>query len=227
MAIFRPGALIGGISGALGGVTFSNSRGSRVVRHRPAVKGGNAPRHGQAQAAFRYAQSAWATLTDQQRTSWRTYAPQAPVTNRLGEQHALSGFQTFVRFNIRTRMLNLPLSTTPTSSHDHPAPTSLQITSGIADGIEIKLLPDVISPIYLIFLYGAMRMSLTPPTAYSNWRLLDVKFVAGDLFTPITADWETAWTLPELGQPIGIRVDSYTRDMRISSSLVQTATTTA
>lgn len=227
MAIFRPGALIGGISGAIGGVVFSNNRGSRVVRHRPAVKGGRAPRHGPAQAKFRAAQSAWATLDEIERAAWRTFATQVPTTNRLGEQHALSAFQVFVRFNIRSQMFGLGISDDPITSHVHPIPETLTITSGVASGITMLLSPDVGAPLYNILIYGAMNMSLTVPQSYSNWRLIGVQLQLGDSPVSITAIWETAWTLPLLNQPIAIRADSYTRHMQPSSSIITTATTVA
>lgn len=106
MAIYRPGPLVGAISGAVGGAVFVNAKGSKVVRHRPRARPPRTPTRtqtlgdGNAQSYQASIAQLWQTLTDKQRQTWGVTALQFPETNRLGQTRPLSGFQFFVRENV-------------------------------------------------------------------------------------------------------------------------------
>lgn len=97
MAIFRPGPLVGGISGSLGGVTFVTSRTRQVVRKRPAkINQQTGPQL--AARNFHVAmQRAWQDFSQSTRDAYNAIAPTIPYIDRLGVTRYYSGVQLFMK----------------------------------------------------------------------------------------------------------------------------------
>lgn len=91
------GALLGSMSGSMGGLTASRNRGGQYFRQRvipidPATSKQNAVRGYLASAVV-----AWTSvLTAAQRTAWATYAANTPRTGPLGNEVILTGQQAFI-----------------------------------------------------------------------------------------------------------------------------------
>jgi len=99
MAIARLGAIVAGIAGSLGEVTFANARGALVLRKRQWP-----PSHSTAATTTRkhaYSQiwRAYRALTDAQRASWTNGAASLPRTNRLGQSRPWSPWHLFYYAN--------------------------------------------------------------------------------------------------------------------------------
>ena len=101
MAIFTPGAVIGQISGRVGGYVFSRNRGGSYVRN------GSVPSTVVTEKALLYksylaaASQYWTSLTDAERLSWTVWAQSKTSTNRLGRSISLNGQNWFVSLNSR------------------------------------------------------------------------------------------------------------------------------
>lgn len=95
MAIFRPGGVVGSVSGKVGGFVYVNGRSGPVVRR----VGVRVPAQSAAAIAARgmpgRVAAAWNALTDSQRLAWRTVAAQLKFPNRLGVLRQISGFQLY------------------------------------------------------------------------------------------------------------------------------------
>lgn len=114
MALIRPGAVVGQVSGRIGGVVFARNRGGAYVRNGPAPVQPRTIYQQTVRNALSQASSAWDGLTDDQRQAWSEWAKLNPVKNRIGESVTLQGNAAFVQLNSRLVMLGItPVATTP------------------------------------------------------------------------------------------------------------------
>ena len=103
-------------SGSIGGSTFSHNRFGMYVRARRVPVNPNTTFQQSQRDAFSQASALWRTLTGAQRAGWEAYAAATPVTNSLGQQTYLSGFQQFTATNALGQRLGFsPLLAAPAS----------------------------------------------------------------------------------------------------------------
>lgn len=129
MAIFTPGAVVGQISGRIGGNIFSHNRGGMYIRN------GSVPVSVQTEKALHYkailsaASQAWTSLSESNRAAWTTFAQSKTVTNRLGRSVSLTAQNWFIKLNSRLMAaLETPIDLPPTG--DAPAtvvPTDFEV----------------------------------------------------------------------------------------------------
>lgn len=128
----------GQLSGSVGGVVASHNKGGQYLRNRSIPVNPNSTRQQAARSAFAAYADLWKNLTAGQRSAWDSYASQTPITNRLGEQIHISGFNHYVRTNsFRAAAGAAPLSAAPTT----PGLSSLGTITSITptDGAGIVL----------------------------------------------------------------------------------------
>jgi hypothetical protein len=90
----------GDIRGSIGGKVYSRNRYGPYIRNRTKPINPNSSRQQAARNNFSDIAEHWsALLTDAERTAWNLYGASVPVTNRLGFQIYLSGFNHFLRSN--------------------------------------------------------------------------------------------------------------------------------
>ena len=99
MAIVRLGPIVGGISGALGGVVFVNSKRSLVARRPPTTRRKSSPFLARSRSRMAQLRNHWHTLTTNQQTRWSSAASQIESTNALGLSSPISGFEYFIKTN--------------------------------------------------------------------------------------------------------------------------------
>ena len=139
MAIFRPSALVGALSGRVGGAEFVIGRGAPYVRKAQHKIKHQSPSRLDAQAIYTQAVRAWENLTDTQRRTWRALAQIQPLKNRLGLPRTMTGFEAYMRSaipNIRTIGI---APTVPDEDFTSPPPTGYTFTSTDAADIEFAL----------------------------------------------------------------------------------------
>lgn len=117
MAIFRPSSIVGAISGTLNASAFVNNSRGAIVRKRPNHTKKRSPALMQHQAQFVNVQRTWRTLTEDERTSWRTTALRFPEKNRLGISRSLTGFQLYMKFNVLRAATGIALQTEPPTNY--------------------------------------------------------------------------------------------------------------
>lgn len=132
MAKITPGPLAGQISGRLGSAVFSHNRGGPYVRNGTIPTTVTSDEAVTAKARLAASSQMWKALTEAQRLSWRLFAEQNTVLDRLGHQITLSGSSMYNRFFIR--LINAgaaPLSLPPVG--DPPLPLmQLSVTAEAA-----------------------------------------------------------------------------------------------
>ncbi len=99
MAIYRPSAIVGAISGNVGGVCFVVTKAGLVARKRNVRTRNTSKRRFEVNAGFQKLRNAWRSLSEIQQTSWRQAALTFPHTNRLGLATRLTGFALFIKVN--------------------------------------------------------------------------------------------------------------------------------
>lgn len=98
-AKMTPGAIISEIRGKIAATVFARNKGGQVIRNR--ITPINRRSVGQSQQRQQLAALAaqWRGLTQPQRDSWNSAAPNFPQSDNLGQTQYLSGEQLYVRCN--------------------------------------------------------------------------------------------------------------------------------
>jgi len=111
MARIKFGSIVVEGAGSLGGHTFQNSRGGAQWRTKPI----NKKKPSLAQSLIRsynpQLQQGWRDLTDDQRSTWNTYAVSHGKFNKNGDKQPLSGHSLWMQLNFEYISNNLPLQT--------------------------------------------------------------------------------------------------------------------
>lgn len=100
MAIFTPSALIGAISGSVGGVTFQRPGSHQAIRARysrgrPATLAQSTQR-----ARYQFLNAAWETVRVSNFEAWANFARSHSFRNALGQARQPSARDAFIRFNL-------------------------------------------------------------------------------------------------------------------------------
>lgn len=115
MAVFRGSAIVGTISGRVGGTVFVTSPGGGVVRAAGVRTGAPSAAASAAQGQLVAAKAAWQSMSDSRRAAWKAFALGVVRVNRVGVAGSLSGLQAFVRYSMTN------LDGVASSSQDPPA----------------------------------------------------------------------------------------------------------
>ncbi len=210
MAIFRTGPLIGGISGSIGGVTFVNARGSKVVRFRPPKRKTEqqfriAGTPG-ARAALAITVKAWGNLSDANRINWQAAARDFNFTNRLGQSSALSGLQFFIKVNYPSALAGLIIS------DNGYLPNAPEPISSITAGADILTGYNVITQYVAhvsgtpAFFFGSLNYRDTTDTFVNDWKFF-LRVRPPDVTAlNITTDWELAFGPLRVDQTVKLKV---------------------
>lgn len=206
MAIMRTGVIVGAISGDIGGISFSNPRGSLVVRRKRRGNNLSSRKNTLNQTLMMNIRRAWAELSTDKKKSWSTAASNINSSNRLGVSRSLSGYQYFMQYN-RFKLLaaggisSLPLVSPAVGVSGVPT-----VTSTVANGIRIQFLDEDVPPALEINIYGRNLFRSTP-IKFSNSRTFIDHFSPGipaDFF--IDFEWDDILGLPVLDQFIYLRI---------------------
>ena len=160
MAQIKLGAAITDIKGKLGGQVFASNKGGGYIRTNKVGGGRKSPLWGTRKSKLNYIAGQWRNLTLEQIEAWNQYASENPVLNKVGTPVTLSGFQQFVKANIKALDIKLPLLAFPPSAFtppyisnleiDYPTAFQLKLQSNIVhagtdatdDANQIKITPD-------------------------------------------------------------------------------------
>ena len=199
MAIFRPSAIVGAISGNVGGVNFCNPSGSAVIRK---AKTRTSPRSTDqliASSTFASIAQTWRTLSLEKKKTWRTAALSQNFTNRLGVQRKLSGFQYFMWANAVGVVLD------PPTTNVTPAPPTLVFSSSVSLGVKLSItavtvFDENIGMIQAMPLYKDVPFSSVPFLRNMDWLI-----IPGSTIIDFTARYEQVFAPVVLGQSIAMR----------------------
>lgn len=89
------------LSGKVGGIVASHNAGGAYFRAATIPTNPNTPQQNVVRAAVAQLTSLWqSSLGQVNRDAWDLYAANVPLTNRIGEQHNVSGLAMYVRSNV-------------------------------------------------------------------------------------------------------------------------------
>jgi len=138
--------LLTGMSGSLGGLTFSHNRGGAYVRDRAIPTQPNTIQQSIVKAIFGGLSGLWSSLlTPAQRSAWDAYADGTPLTDKLGQPFTPTGLNMYIRGNTpliqsgESRVddgpptLGLPVATAPTAASVTAATDILSMTYADTD----------------------------------------------------------------------------------------------
>ena len=98
MAIIKTGAIIGAISGKLGGVTFANTPAGLVAKQSQTRQPAPTRYTYRANAIRKMAATAWAAKSTSDQLAWNRAAMRFATSNRLGISRLYSGVQMFTHW---------------------------------------------------------------------------------------------------------------------------------
>jgi len=205
MAIFAPGALVGSISGNVGGASFVNASGSKVVRKSRRTNSVTQQNQQHSQIVLANAAAQWKTLSTAERNAWKTYAANRPRANRLGASSPRSGYAAFVQYTVARAPDGPAVDPIPPIEYTRQEMFNYSLASTISNGIEFTF--DTPSPLvskqWLI--YGRPLYRDTIPSFNNTWTGFGAHVDTG---TTVNVDdyWEDFWPMPVLGQAVALRL---------------------
>lgn len=99
MALIKMGAVVTDISGKLGGHVFARNTGGNYMRTKTSPINPNTSNQSEVRGIFASISSAWSSLTDDQRATWRGAVDQFKKSNVFGDMRAPTGKALFQRLN--------------------------------------------------------------------------------------------------------------------------------
>lgn len=138
MAKVQFGGGIAGMSGKLGGNVFARNKGGAYSRNWVKPTNPATPAQQNQRNTLALKSAAWRLLTDEQRDSWKSWADDNPVLDRLGASIVLSGAQAYTKININRDNASdgATQSTTPGS------PTYAAAVLDTAGSLDIQIAGD-------------------------------------------------------------------------------------
>lgn len=137
MAITKIGPPLSGIRGTIGGVTYSANGASTYAKAWSKGPNPRTPKQSTERTFLSRMPALWGALTPAQRAAWRTFAadPAQELFNSLGDGYFASGYNWFVKCNIRNlRVNNLIRNDIPTQARPSPPTiTAFRITPAGVD----------------------------------------------------------------------------------------------
>lgn len=205
MAIYTPGPVVGAISGNLGGVSFVNGKGSKVIRHaRRAGRQANAQTALASSLTARFAR-AWSGLTDLHRASWNTYAANRTHSNRLGVDRPLSGYQEWMKRGLQVTR-NAPfLDPNPPADITSPGLFDWILSAGVVDGVLLDFTNPTGPGFVRAHFYGRPLFRSTIPAFNNSWRFFGFNTTVTEQYD-LTALWTSTFGDLREDQVIAVRV---------------------
>lgn len=195
MASVKYGAIITDMKGKIGGTTFQGGFSGSVAKSTPGTRAGSkltkadAGRIVNQNALIAELAAGWRNLTDEQRLTWRTGAPNYPFLNRFGASYTASGYQVYMSLNSQLKAPGITfLDTCPTPISVEPLP-GLAYSMTAVDAMDLTI-TSAIPANYRMGVWATRPFSFGNGPKASDYKLIRY-WVAGDGTTNnLIDDWE-------------------------------------
>lgn len=205
MAIFRPGPLVGAISGPVGGVDFVAASKGTIVRQRRRRTIPSSPRLQRSQTRFTQNTRLWSRMEPSTRNAWDSAAAGFTLPNRLGQHVHLSGFQLFMKYRPNS---NFPPDATnflPPSLATQPS--MLYTTAEVFDGGPFNIQLTPIAPTaYITINVSGSRPFTNRPRKFLRYRSINFGYGPITNFVDIWTFWTTEFGIPAIGETVAVRI---------------------
>lgn len=139
MSKFLP--ILGEISGKLGANVFSHNKGGGYIRVKGNPTNPNSTRQQETRGWLAELSAAWASLTDEERNAWDTWAANNPLTDPLGQQYYRTGHQCYVGLNCRLKDAAIALVDVPPVQGVPVTLTTFTVTQSSTTQISVAFVP--------------------------------------------------------------------------------------
>lgn len=192
MAKVEYGAIVTGLTGSVGGWTFSRNASGSIVRGR----GSNRKLPTVLQAPQRTNLNdlavGWSGLLLSQQQSWNTFAANNTFQNKAGQNKSLTGFQVYIRLNNNLTVMGgtplvlppariTPIAATVVSLNIRPSGMEVGITGGF-DTVNSR-----------VFLYATPVIKRSSLSFNGQLRFMGSYTLPGSLLIDFTTDWENVF----------------------------------
>lgn len=227
MAIVRLSPIIGGISGTLAGLTFTNTRAGLVVRSRPSRTSRTSTAVIAQRNQFRSLRLAWRDLTPAERAAWNTLAQVARIPNALAVPRALSGFALFIQQNQFRLAAGVSIESEPPAAIQTPAPTMLTVSAS-ESGVVYVTPAGQDGTVNFFGTYTGARPRRSPPVSHFGYpRVLGTFFGPFNVGSTIDTIWDPLFGHPQQGEIIQVGLRLLEPGKLPSRIVTGTAVTTA
>lgn len=208
-AKFTPGAIVSEIRGKIAATVFSRNRGGAVIRNR--IKPINRRSLGQStrRQTLGSLASSWRGLTEAQRDSFNTAAPNFPIQDVLGQTIFLSGEQLYIRLNANLILIGEAQITTA------PAPFAFAVFTAtvtaedptVAASFSVGFTPTPLTAGNTLAVYATPPLSpgVSAPPA-SRFRFVGVIAAAATSPADLLSEYQALFGDPVAGQKIFIEL---------------------
>lgn len=211
MAIIRPSAIVGAISGNVGGVNFATGKGGPYVRQRRAIKRSISERQAQVRGMMQIARHQWQNFDEPTRQSWRQAAANRTHINRLGLGTHLSGAALYIKIAMLGAGAPLPEAYNgpgaPLPTIAAPPPIIFESMLVVAGGVKWFTFTEPTPDNNLKFtIYGAKTGSNSPIRSWNDYTLLANREYAGaPTVIQLTTQWDNVIGDVQAGERVFIK----------------------
>jgi hypothetical protein len=181
MAIVKFGTSVVGIRKTLGGITFSNSPSGPIAKSWTPSSMPYTPKQTSQQAQIASLVAPWNALSPTAQTDWSTFGltPPETDTNSLGHQYFLSGFQWFIRVNVRNSLAGEARLDAPPIGGVVTPPSGVTIAAAAGPPATVEITfdaaPFLAAPYAVVYVKFARRTGIRKPhSAFYQAALTDV-----------------------------------------------------
>lgn len=209
MAIFRPGSIVGAISGNLGTLNFVAGKGTPIVRKRIRKKDSQTPKQITQRSGTQTISSLWRKIPADTRLKWNTAAKKFPHKNRLGQTSQPSGFQLFFTCAMGTWLWNRATGAPVPPAPETIALRTLTFSASASGNIRIAFNPTIFA-VHLARIYASRPFSTVIPKHFPNLKHMTTS--TGDVgdFVDITSEFDAAFGHPAEGEAVLATVSLFT-----------------
>lgn len=205
MALVKTSPLIAAISGNVPGANFATTPYGAVARARKPKPPPPTSDQLHARRAFQLCRATWRTLTDDQRTAWRTFASNSHYVNRIGITRNLTGQQYFIQTNFYFAILDWPLHSNPPPLQLYFWPNHIILTVVAPNEITVHNKPSYAAPGLPMYVSGSRPFTDSPPSHHSRWATLGLFTTDASGLVYVGPAFVARFGSLQTGEYIGIR----------------------
>ena len=195
MATVKYGAIITDMKGKIGGTTFQGGPAGPVAKSTPETRSGSkltkadAGRIVNQPSLIATLAGGWRNLTDEQRLTWRTGAPNFPFKNRYGDSYTASGYQVYMSLNSQLKAPGITfLEECPTPITVEPLP-SIAFSMTAADDMDLTVGAAVPNG-YRMGIWATRPFSFGNGPKASDYKLIRYQVNGDGTTNNLIDDWE-------------------------------------
>lgn len=222
MAVITYGGGVTSITGSIGGTTFTQAAGTKVVKAKATVTKPKTALQLQHQAAFSYLSKTYSkSLTPGQQVAWTAATQGFPVTSKAGVTHFLKPLALFEKLNYYLYITGNTINLNPPNSWGTGALASISCTAISGGGGSITLTNTVTDPLGSDVVMWELTPAISPgiKSFASQLQFMPGTFPVNASAT-VTTDWVNRYgSLPgSAGYTLGFKATVLNLDSGVVSS---------